>query len=123
MYDELSPHELAIELLSEIHVVHDEEADEDLLELMVDYLAALPNRIMALQLAFAQDDPETFGRLAHQLKGSSGMFGFHRLSEMLAEMESTVRTRALDERLEAPLAILQEVAQTLRSEQTTTQLD
>ncbi len=72
--------------------LHSEFADDpDMLELVQEFVAALPARIAALEQAAAADDLETLRRLAHQMKGSAGGYGFGVITEKAAVIEGELR--------------------------------
>jgi|GEM_PF-7028546 len=68
--------------------------DPDMLDLVQDFVGKLPTRLADIQEALAADNMETLGRLAHQLKGSAGGYGFGPITDVAAELETVVREEA-----------------------------
>ena len=62
--------------------------DEDMSELVDQFVATVPERIGALRAASVTGDRGCLGRLAHQLKGAAGGYGFPRISEAAAALEA-----------------------------------
>jgi signal transduction histidine kinase/CheY-like chemotaxis protein/HPt (histidine-containing phosphotransfer) domain-containing protein len=71
-------------------VVSDFAADEDMRALIDAFVDALPNRVAALRSAAELADRQELGRLAHQLKGAAGGFGFAVLGEAAHRLEQAV---------------------------------
>ncbi len=65
--------------------------DPDFEELIAYFVGELPQRIEALHHAVASGDHDTLQRLAHQLKGAAGGYGFDIISEHAAALEEAVR--------------------------------
>jgi CheY-like chemotaxis protein/HPt (histidine-containing phosphotransfer) domain-containing protein len=68
--------------------------DPDMVEVIDGFVAALPERIGALLDSFAGGDYETLERLAHQLKGAGGSYGYPLLTQQARKLEQAAR--ALD---------------------------
>src|SRR5262245_36637958 len=60
-------------------------------ELLEEFAAAMPVRRDGLLEAHQKADWELLRTRAHQLKGAGGGFGFPRLSELAADLESACR--------------------------------
>lgn len=79
--------------------------DPELRELVALFAQEMPQRIRRLAEAFDSGDSETVGRLAHQLKGAAGSYGFHQITPYAARLETAVKAgetkahvrRALDD--------------------------
>jgi histidine phosphotransfer protein HptB len=67
------------------------------------YVAEMPERIAALERAFAEADSATLRRNAHQMKGAAGSYGFDALTEFAAQLESAVRDGRPREQIQAAL--------------------
>jgi signal transduction histidine kinase/CheY-like chemotaxis protein/HPt (histidine-containing phosphotransfer) domain-containing protein len=80
--------------------------DEDMREIVREFVRDLPDRSAAILRASQASDYETLERMAHQLKGAAGGYGFPRITEAAAAVE-----RAVSEGLD--LASLQSHAETL----------
>jgi histidine phosphotransfer protein HptB len=61
--------------------------DPDIGELVELFIDELPERIAALQAAFAAGDVEALRRCAHQLKGAAGSYGFDAMTPALQSLE------------------------------------
>jgi len=75
--------------------------DEDMHEIVEQFVRELPDRSSAILRASQAADVETLRRLAHQLKGAAGGFGFPRITEAAAVVE-----RALGEGVDAPVLLV-----------------
>lgn len=65
-----------------------------MLELVQEFVGALPDRATAIEQATAAADLETLRRLAHQLKGASGGYGFEMIGQAAASLEASVKASA-----------------------------
>ena len=82
------------------------EMDPDLRDLVVLFVDELDDRITSIKGALEDDDHATLRRLAHQLKGSAGGYGFDPIGDAAARLEyellgdqaelSTITERAED---------------------------
>jgi HPt (histidine-containing phosphotransfer) domain-containing protein len=68
--------------------------DPELRELLREFVAELPQRFAALEKAAAVQDWQEVRRLAHQLKGSGGSYGFPAITAAAAEVEEATREPA-----------------------------
>ena len=66
--------------------------DEDMLELIEEFVENLTERAGTLEQAVADQDTAELARLAHQLKGASGGYGFGTIGEVAATLEQTAKT-------------------------------
>ena len=71
--------------------------DPDLAELVELFVANLPQLLAALAQNAGRKDWRSLGRAAHQLKGSSGCYGFDEIESRAARLEDSCR-RSLPER-------------------------
>jgi len=70
-------------------------ADEpDMAELLREFVAELPGRITAMQETLADHDLDALARLAHQLKGAAGSYGFPAITEVARQLEQSARAGA-----------------------------
>jgi CheY-like chemotaxis protein/HPt (histidine-containing phosphotransfer) domain-containing protein len=80
-------------------------ADDDIKTIVRQYVRDLPDRSSAILRAVEASDVDTLKRLAHQLKGSAGAYGFPLITEAAAAVEAAVLTgvdkEALQSRAEA----------------------
>jgi HPt (histidine-containing phosphotransfer) domain-containing protein len=65
--------------------------DPDMLELVQEFVGALPERVAAIESAVQTEDLEALRRLAHQLKGASGGYGFEMIGQAAASLEATAK--------------------------------
>lgn len=65
--------------------------DDDMKEIVRQFVRDLPDRASALLRALQACDADTAGRMAHQLKGAAGGYGFPRITEAAAAVEQGVR--------------------------------
>jgi HPt (histidine-containing phosphotransfer) domain-containing protein len=65
----------------------DDKIDDELLEM---YIAEMPDRIEAFRVAFESNDRDGLKRLAHQLAGSAGSYGFPLLSQRARRLEMSL---------------------------------
>lgn len=70
--------------------------DEDTRLLVAQYASEMPDRIKLLQQAIAARDYAWLKRLAHQIKGSAGLYGFPELSAKAAQLESLINNQQSD---------------------------
>lgn len=67
------------------------DADPDFAELVQWFVKALPLRMRAMDRAFHGGDLSELGRLAHQMKGAAGSYGFPQITLAADELEHAVR--------------------------------
>lgn len=78
-------------------------SDEDLGELVEIFVSEIPNRVSALTAGAETSNWEELTRLAHQLKGAAGSYGFHQMTPVAAHLESICRNRHPEEEILAAL--------------------
>ncbi len=64
--------------------------DEDMIELVEEFVQELPKRASAVEQALQGGDIAALSRLAHQLKGAAGGYGFGPISDIAGELESSL---------------------------------
>jgi HPt (histidine-containing phosphotransfer) domain-containing protein len=69
----------------------------EMLDLVEQFVGELPGRAEAVCSAFARQDLKLVERLAHQLKGAAGGYGFAPISDIAADLERCVREQASPE--------------------------
>ena len=74
-----------------VPIYSDLAADPDLVALVELFVGELPDRILAMRQSFDTEDWDELGRLAHQIKGACGTYGFHGLTRFAARLESACR--------------------------------
>lgn len=62
--------------------------DADMLELVQSFVTQLQDRTAAMQAAYEANNLAELSRLAHQLKGAGGGYGFDVISTAAAQLES-----------------------------------
>jgi HPt (histidine-containing phosphotransfer) domain-containing protein len=70
--------------------------DPDLEELIPGFLGNRSKDLEALRAAISKSDFKSVQSVGHGLKGVGGGYGFDRLSELGAEIETAVKSNALD---------------------------
>lgn len=65
--------------------------DPDLMDIIALFIEELPARVAAIEAAYTMGDLVETSRLAHQLNGSSGGYGFPLLGEAAAAVEHHAR--------------------------------
>jgi HPt (histidine-containing phosphotransfer) domain-containing protein len=63
-------------------------SDPDLRDLVQEFVDEFPNRVERIRAAYEALDWELLARLAHQLKGAGGSYGYPQISGLAAEMET-----------------------------------
>jgi HPt (histidine-containing phosphotransfer) domain-containing protein len=66
-------------------------ADPDLGGIVGMFVDEMPDRIAALREHFGNGDWAELGRIAHQLKGAAGSYGFDQIAPHAARLESCAR--------------------------------
>ena len=66
--------------------------EDDFAELVEMFVSELPSRIDNVVAAFENGDRETLRRLAHQLKGAVGSYGFQEVTPFAAALETESTT-------------------------------
>ncbi len=92
-----------------------EAKDESFAQLVELFVRELGDDVASLRKLLAGGELEELGRLAHQLKGSCGSYGFPELSKRAAELERCVKDGAGEEALEAALGAFEKSCAGARS--------
>jgi len=72
------------------------EHDPDLADIVTLFVQEMPERIEELRAAADAGDVDAAVRLAHQLKGAAGGYGFEPLGEVAARVEHALQQAAAD---------------------------
>lgn len=64
-------------------------SDPDMVELVQEFVRVLPDRVKSIEDAVNANDLESLRRLAHQLKGASGGYGFEVIGQAAASLEQS----------------------------------
>jgi CheY-like chemotaxis protein len=68
--------------------------DADMAGIVAEFVAALPQRLSAIRDGFEQGALETTWRLAHQLKGAAGGYGFPAITDAAAAVERALAMKS-----------------------------
>ncbi len=84
---------LAAEQMETAPTQHQSELanDPDMQQLVQDYVAGLPHQVKALQDLLQSNDLKELGRLAHQLKGAGGGYGFPQITKLAAAADRLIK--------------------------------
>ncbi len=88
------------------------EGDADMMEIVREFAAELPARIARIEELLCAGEEEELARLAHQLKGAGGGYGFPQITETAAALEQAVKSGATDSEIKDRAEAL---TQTMRS--------
>jgi HPt (histidine-containing phosphotransfer) domain-containing protein len=91
------------------HLYSEFGGDPELGEIVELFVDEMPQRLTALNRCLLQSDWDELGRLAHQLKGACGSYGFHQLTPFAARLDAACRSadRAEDEIHEAAAKLME----------------
>lgn len=64
--------------------------DPDMREIVEAFVGEMPDRLAALERAWSEQQLDEVRRLAHQLKGASGGYGFQSVGAAAADLERTL---------------------------------
>ena len=64
--------------------------DEDMAEILASFVGELPARVSKLRASLDGGDRDALRRLAHQLKGAAGGYGFPRITEAAGKVEAAI---------------------------------
>ncbi len=67
------------------------EDDPDMLEIVQEFAAELPDRVKSLEDCLEAGDLSQLQTLAHQLKGAGGGYGFPPITEVAAQLEQVLK--------------------------------
>ncbi|MFQ5513564.1 MAG: Hpt domain-containing protein [Myxococcota bacterium] len=90
------------------------EDDPDMLDIVQEFAAELPERAAALEACLGGGDLATLQTLAHQLKGAGGGYGFPQITGAAAQLESALKAGAQATELKKDLDALCEVLRAVR---------
>jgi HPt (histidine-containing phosphotransfer) domain-containing protein len=71
-------------------------ADPGMQDLLTLFVSELPERLTAIRDAWDQSDLESIRRIAHQLKGASGGYGFGAIGTAAARLEASLAAQETD---------------------------
>ncbi|MHC4986680.1 MAG: response regulator, partial [Planctomycetota bacterium] len=70
--------------------------DADLAELVAGFAAGLAEKVQVMQTALSAQDFDGLSRLAHQMKGAGGSYGYPSLTEAAAELEAAAKAEDVE---------------------------
>lgn len=65
--------------------------DEDMLEIVELFVMGMPDKIQALEKAYQAQDHAELNKLAHQLKGAAGGYGFPTITDAASLLEQDLK--------------------------------
>ena len=65
--------------------------DPSMIKLVEEFVTMLPGRVHAIEEAVTANDLATLTRMAHQLKGASGGYGFDTIGQAAATLEYSAK--------------------------------
>lgn len=71
-------------------------ADPDMRELVELFVSELPERVESIHAAWSENELETVRRVAHQLKGACGGYGFRVIGDAAARLEADLKQEEAD---------------------------
>jgi len=89
--------------------------DPDLGELVSMFVSEMPRRMSAFQQEQAEGNREALGRLAHQMKGAAGSYGFDQATPLAARLEYAARENLPETELLAAMNDLLDVCARMRA--------
>lgn len=75
-------------------------SDSDMIELVQEFVQELPNRVELIESMLAKASYSDLRRLAHQIKGAAGGYGFSPISESAAKLESLLKAEFVESDLQ-----------------------
>ncbi|MBX7168404.1 MAG: Hpt domain-containing protein [Pirellulales bacterium] len=90
-------------------------ADPDMSELVDMFVDEMPDRIASLQAQYDAANWTELGRLAHQMKGAAGSYGFNQLTPFAARLEGTVKEHKPETEIQSALSELTELCRRIRT--------
>jgi histidine phosphotransfer protein HptB len=89
-------------------------ADPDFGEIVGIFVEELPRRVSALLEHLNKGEWEDLRRIAHQVKGAAGSYGFEAVSPVAAKVEAAVRNQEPEEAIRLAIAELSDVVARVR---------
>lgn len=68
-------------------IISDLAGDEDLIDIIEEFVDELPTRVAAMCSAMEEQNFDELRRLAHQLKGAAGGYGFPSITDSASQVE------------------------------------
>ncbi|MBX3394629.1 MAG: Hpt domain-containing protein [Phycisphaerae bacterium] len=89
--------------------------DADMIELVEFFIAELPKRVGAMSEALAARDWATLARVAHQLKGAAGGYGFPAITDAAGALEESIKASESIDRLAGHLRQVADLCERARA--------
>ncbi|MFI4874561.1 MAG: Hpt domain-containing protein [Blastopirellula sp. JB062] len=89
--------------------------DPDLAEIVEMFVEEMPDRIESMLQCVDQNDWTGLGRIAHQLKGAAGSYGFGQITPYAAQLEHDCRQDASEKEIVAAFRDLAGMCRRIRS--------
>jgi HPt (histidine-containing phosphotransfer) domain-containing protein len=89
-------------------------SDPELGEIVEMFVDEMPGRVESLTTILAASDWNALGRLAHQMKGACGSYGFHQLTPSAARLEHACRDQQGEAAIQDAVAELIALCQKVR---------
>ena len=89
--------------------------DEDMRELVEEFVGELPARVRIIEAGLREQDLEAIRRAAHQSKGSAGGYGFPTITDAANDLEQSVKTGETMETLAQQCRVLTELCRQARA--------
>ncbi len=80
-------------------IISDLSDDADMVELVEMFVEELPQRAASMKDAIEQQDLDALCRIAHQLKGAAGGYGFPTITDAARDLEQAVKANEALEKL------------------------
>jgi len=90
-------------------------ADPDFSDLVDLYVGEMPERVMRLQALFAAAAWDDLRRLAHQIKGAAGSYGFPQITPAAGRLEMSIVAARGEAEIEAELDALLTLCTAIRA--------
>jgi HPt (histidine-containing phosphotransfer) domain-containing protein len=90
-------------------------ADPDLCDLVESFVGEVGKRVAALEECTAQRDWGNVSRLAHQIKGAAGSYGFHDVTPFARQLEQAAKGTDPENEVLAAFSELREICSRLRA--------
>jgi histidine phosphotransfer protein HptB len=89
--------------------------DPDLGELVDLFVAEMPERVDLLEKHYEMADWEELRRMAHQIKGAAGSYGFDDLTPAAARLETAIKGQTGEDQITADLLELLDLCRRIRA--------
>ncbi len=91
--------------------------DPDLTDILEMFVAEMPGRVDMLLRHLEEQNWESLRRVAHQLKGAAGSYGFETITPAAARVEHAIRDHEPEERIRTAVMELVDLCRRVRTGQ------